>query len=195
MKWLRVGEEAYPTLEAGQGEAEEALPLKSGWPGTTLVISHSKRMAVNAAANRALAPDLKAPRAGDAGHPHRFELKTQNGCHKCITQNSPQSMMVWPGLRLIGPGEKILKGVFVAVAVEPDGVRLDNGVRLSGLPCAATCPSVVARAAAVAKGAIAGASALLSSFEASSAVTLSSRDWMAAALLPDAAVFTARSVT
>ena len=39
------------------------------------------------------------------------------------------------------------------------------------LPCAATCPSVVARAAAVARGAIAGASALLSSFEASSAVT------------------------
>ena len=38
-------------------------------------------------------------------------------------------------------------------------------------------------------------SALLSSFEASSAVTLSSRDWMAAALLPAAAVFTARSVT
>ena len=34
------------------------------------------------------------------------------------------------------------------------------------LPCAATCPSVVARAAAVARGAIAGASALLSSFEA-----------------------------
>ena len=59
------------------------------------------------------------------------------------------------------------------------------------LPCAAT----VARAAAVARGAIAGASALLSSLEASSAVTLSSRDWMAAALLPDAAVFTARSVT
>ena len=29
----------------------------------------------------------------------------------------------------------------------------------------------------------------------SSAVTLSSRDWMAAALLPDAAVFTARSVS
>ena len=52
------------------------------------------------------------------------------------------------------------------------------------LPCAATCPSVVARAAAVARGAIAGASALLSSFEASSAVTRSSR---AAALLPEAA--------
>ena len=59
----------------------------------------------------------------------------------------------------------------------------------------ATQPSVVARAAAVARGAIAGASALLSSLEASSAVTLSSRDWMAAALLLAAAVFTARSVT
>ena len=58
------------------------------------------------------------------------------------------------------------------------------------LPCAAACPSVVARAAAVARGAIAGASALLSSFEASSAVTRSSSDWMAAALLPEAAVFT-----
>ena len=56
-------------------------------------------------------------------------------------------------------------------------------------------PFVVARAAAVARGAIAGASALLSSFEASSAVTRSSRDWMAAALLPEAAVLTARSVT
>ena len=53
----------------------------------------------------------------------------------------------------------------------------------------------VAYEASRARGAIAGASALLSSFDASSAVTLSSRDWMAAALLPDAAVFTARSVT
>ena len=42
---------------------------------------------------------------------------------------------------------------------------------------------------------VAGSSALLSSFEASSAVTRSSRDWMAAALLLEAAVFTARSVT
>ena len=57
--------------------------------------------------------------------------------------------------------------------------KLCNAAML--LPCAATCPSAVARAAAVARGAIAGASALLSSFEASS-------DWMAAALLPEAAV-------
>ena len=47
----------------------------------------------------------------------------------------------------------------------------------------------------MARGTIAGASAPLSSFDASSAVTRSSRDWMAAALLPEAAVFTARSAT
>ena len=40
-------------------------------------------------------------------------------------------MRVWPGLRLIGAGGKLPKGVFVAVAeVELDGVRLDNGMRL-----------------------------------------------------------------
>ena len=33
-------------------------PLEQpGWPDTTLVISHSKRMAVNATANRALVPE------------------------------------------------------------------------------------------------------------------------------------------
>ena len=93
-------------------------------------------MAVNAAANRALAPQISK----------LLELETQvihidlgcdkfiptNGCSQTATpQNSPQSMRVWPGLRLIGAGGKIPKGVFVAVAeVEPDGVRLDNGMRL-----------------------------------------------------------------
>ena len=126
VKWLRVGEEACPTLEQAKARLRELFPSKPGWPDTTLVISHSKRMAVNAAANRALAPQISK----------LLELETQVihidlGCDKFIPtnqtatpQNSPQSMRVWPGLRLI-------KGVFVAVAeVEPDGVRLDNGVRL-----------------------------------------------------------------
>ena len=53
---LRVGEEACPTLEH-KARLKELYPSKPGWPDTTLVISHSKRMAVNAAANRALAPE------------------------------------------------------------------------------------------------------------------------------------------
>ena len=55
--------------------------------------------------------------------PQNSRCQTTNGA----PQNSPQSMRVRPGLRLIGAGGKIPKGVFVAVAeVEPDGVRLDT---------------------------------------------------------------------
>ena len=130
VKWLRVGEEACPTLEQAKARLRELFPSKAGWPDTTLVISHSKRMAVNAAANRALAPE--ASKLLELEVMGCYEsVPTQNGCDNFITQNSPQSMRVWPGLRLIGAGGKIPKGVFVAVAeVEPDGVRLDNGMRL-----------------------------------------------------------------
>ena len=123
-------EEACPTLEQAKARLKELYPSK---PDTTLI---SKRMAVNTAANRALAPEASK----------LLELETQvihidlgccqatNGCSQ--TQNSPQSMRVWPGLRLIGAGGKIPKGVFVAVAeVEPDGVRLDNGMRLKNRSC------------------------------------------------------------
>ena len=127
VKWLRVGEEACPTLEQAKARLKELYPSKPGWPDTALVISHSKRMAVNAAANRALAPEASKLLELEVIHVDLGE--TQNGC--TATQNSPQSMRVWPGLRLIGAGGKIPKGVFVAVAeVEPDGVRLDNGMRL-----------------------------------------------------------------
>ena len=127
VKWLRVGEEACPTLEQAKARLKELYPSKPGWPDTTLVISHSKRMAVNAAANRALAPEASKLLQLEVIHIDLGE--TQNGCSQA--QNSPQSMRVWPGLRLMGAGGKIPKGVFVAVAeVEPDGVRLDNGMRL-----------------------------------------------------------------
>ena len=108
-----------PHAGAGQGEAEGALPLQAR-VDTTLVISHSKRMAVNAAANRALAPEASKLLELEVIH---IDL----GCYETVTpQNSPQSMRVWPGLRLIGAGGKIPKGA----EVEPDGVRLDNGMRL-----------------------------------------------------------------
>ena len=58
------------------------------------------------------------------------------------SRSSPQSMRVWLGLRLMGAGGKIPKTVFVAVAeVEPDGVRLDNGMRLKNQELRATRPS------------------------------------------------------
>ena len=92
-------------------------------------------MAVNAAANRALAPEASKLLELETQVIHIdlgcYESVRTNGCSQTAPQNSPQSMRVWPGLRLIGAGGKIPKGVFVAVAeVEPDGVRLDNGMRL-----------------------------------------------------------------
>ena len=97
-----------PKAGAGQGEAEGALPLqarpKPGWPDTTLVISHSKRMAVNAAANRALAPEGSKLLELEVIH---IDL----GCYESTPRNSPQSMRVWPGLRLIGAGGKLPKGL------------------------------------------------------------------------------------
>ena len=110
VKWLRVGEEACPTLEQAKARLKELYPSKPGWPDTTLVVSHSKRMAVNAAANRALAPEASKLLQLEVIHIDLGE--TQNGCSQA--QNSPQSMRVWPGLRLMGAGGKIPKGVFVA---------------------------------------------------------------------------------
>ena len=99
MKWLRVGEEACPTLEQAKARLRELFR----WPDTTLVISHSKRMAVNAAANRALAPEASKLLELEVIH---IDL----GCYEAgtpgctATQNSPQSMRVWPGLRFCGRG-------------------------------------------------------------------------------------------
>ena len=120
VKWLQVGKPDAPALEEAKARARELFPAKPGWPETTLVISHARRVAVNAAANRALQP------------PGATLLVLQTGVEIALPesqlqspQNRAQNMLVWPGLRLIGGGGKIPKGVFVAVTV-----RLDNGLRL-----------------------------------------------------------------
>ena len=93
VKWLRVGEEACPTLEQAKARLKELFPSKPGWPDTTLVISHSKRMAVNAAANRALAPE--GSKLLELDVIHMGCCQTTNGCCQTATpQNSPQSMRV-----------------------------------------------------------------------------------------------------
>ena len=63
------------------------------------------------------------------GHKNKYY---KSAMPHCQTQNGSQSMVVWPGLRLIRAGGKILKGVFMAVAaMKTDGARLDNGSRAS----------------------------------------------------------------
>ena len=109
--------------EADELELEEALekgrklfPVTSSTPDTTLVISHARRLAINKLVNEKLRPPdaifLKAP------------LEKQSG-------NASQDMYVWPGLRLIGAGGSVYKGMFVSVtACDSETVSLDNGMDL-----------------------------------------------------------------
>ena len=107
---VRVGEEACPTLEQAKARLKELYPSKPGW--TPRWSSATASAWPSTQRRTGIHIDL-------------------DGCSQTAPQNSPQSMRVWPGLRLMGAGGKIPKGVFVAVAeVEPDGVRLDNGMRL-----------------------------------------------------------------
>ena len=127
VKWLRVGEPDAPVLEEAKARARKLFPAKPGWPETTLVISHARRVAVNAAANRALQPPGAKLLVLETG----VEIALAPESQQQSPQNRAQNMLVWPGLRLIGGGGKIPKGVFVAVTeVEPEHVKLDNGLRL-----------------------------------------------------------------
>ena len=76
--------------------------------------SRSQRMAVNADANRRLAP-ANAQLVEPEEDPDTAE------------QNKSQPMRVWPGLKLIGAGGAIKKGTFVTVAACGDNIALESG--------------------------------------------------------------------
>ena len=85
----------------------------------SLVISHAKRLQINDRENRRLAP-------ADA-------LLVQYEARGAVPTNAPQTMRVWPGLRLIGAGGKVQKGTFLTVeAVEGDLARLESGQCFAG---------------------------------------------------------------
>ena len=85
----------------------------------SLVISHAKRLQINERENRRLAP-------ADA-------LVVQYEARGAVPTNAPQTMRIWPGLRLIGAGGKVQKGTFLTVeAVEGDVVRLESGQSFAG---------------------------------------------------------------
>ena len=95
------------------------FPVTDETPDTTLVISHARRRFLNCKANLKRKPEagavfLRAPQTGKDG-------------------TGPQSMWVWPGLRVIGAGGQMKKGVFAKIeSVSEDGdVVLDNGIALS----------------------------------------------------------------
>ena len=117
--WLRVGEaEEVPLAEAVRVARREFPRPQREHPDVCLVISHAHRVQINERENRRLAPqDAVFIEHKEAGAP---------------TTNSPQSMRVWPGLKLVGAGGKVAKGTFVQVAeVGPERVVLDGGQAFS----------------------------------------------------------------
>ena len=98
-------------------EARVLFPVTSRLADTTLVISHARRRYLNCKRNLSEKPPsavfLRAPITGSG--------------------TGPQSMFVWAGLRVVGSGGAVKKGVFEIVAsVTEDGdVTLSNGVRLT----------------------------------------------------------------
>ncbi|CAE7890251.1 pfh1, partial [Symbiodinium necroappetens] len=88
-----------PLPEAAR-EARQRLPRR-GEPDVSLVISHAKWLQINERENRRLAP-------ADA-------LVVQYEARGAVPTNAPQTMRVWPGLRLIGAGGEVQKGTFLTV--------------------------------------------------------------------------------
>ena len=113
LTWLKVDEPEQVPLSAAVREARRRF-LRRGEPDVSLVISHAKRLQINDRENRRLAP-------ADA-------LVVPYEARGAVPTNAPQTMRVWPGLRLIGAGGKVQKGTFLTVeAVEggpsPPGER------------------------------------------------------------------------
>eukprot|EP00439_Symbiodinium_sp_Y106_P020317 s8192_g2.t1 len=117
LRYLRVDEAEEPPLREALQLARESFPRR-GQPDTCLVISHANRMRLNEQHNRRLAPENAVTIT--------YEGRAAAGT------NAPQTMRVWPGLRLVGAGGKVAKGCFVSVAeAGPDAVRLDTGERFT----------------------------------------------------------------
>ena len=102
---------------AGAVEAARREFPRKGLPDVCLVISHAHRLRINETADKREAPkdavliEYKGAAAGT---------------------NAPQTMRVWPGLKVVGAGGKVAKGVFVkVVACSGDSVELDGGLRFS----------------------------------------------------------------
>ncbi|CAE7939337.1 pfh1, partial [Symbiodinium necroappetens] len=112
LQWLRVDEaEQVPLREAVQ-MARQRFPRR-GEPEVCLVISHAKRLQINERENRRRAPE-------DA-------LLVEYAGPETAGTNAPQTMRVWPGLRLVGAGGKVQKGVFVTVSEVGERVSLESG--------------------------------------------------------------------
>ena len=118
IKRLRIDEKDEKPKHEAIDEAKRLFPRTSQQPDYTLVISHRRRIQINKELNEKNKPEGAI----------KIEV---NGKHQ-IDNNAPQTMYIWPGLRLIGAGHKVPKGIFVQVkACDGERVTLDNDLVLT----------------------------------------------------------------
>ena len=98
-------------------EARILFPITTREPDTILVISHARRRFLNCKRNLKEKPMdavyIRAPQP--------------------VGGTGLQSMFVWPGLRVMGAGGAVKKGVFETIALvsEDGGITLENCVSLT----------------------------------------------------------------
>ena len=121
LRWLRIDEPGEVSLKCALQRAWAQFPERHDVvPDTALAISHRHRIRLNEWVNQVKAPD---------GATHFKYSPTDSA--KNLT-NKPQSMWIWPGIRLVGAGGKICKGTFVTVKTCRDAaVELEDGTELA----------------------------------------------------------------
>ena len=118
IKSLRIDEEGETPLAEAVAEARRQFPPTGEQPNYTLVISHPLRIEINRLLNLANKPDGAI----------EIRVTTKHQIHN----NAPQTMWLWPGLRLIGAGHNIQKSIFTtAQACDAQKVVLDNILTLT----------------------------------------------------------------
>ena len=116
LRYLRVDEAEEPPLREALQLARSAS--RNGGSRTPAWSSATPTGCASTSSKRRLAPAEAVTL--------RYEGRAAAGT------NAPQTMRVWPGLRLVGAGGKVAKGCFVAVTeAGPGAVRLDTGERFT----------------------------------------------------------------
>jgi hypothetical protein len=114
---LGVATDTPRDLAEAVADAKLRFPRQKGFPQITLVIAHSRRVALNRLQNLAEKP-------ADA-----ILFKAKAGKKR---DNAAQHMFVYPGQRLVGAGGRVRKGVFVTVkSATPDELVLEDGTILT----------------------------------------------------------------
>ena len=90
-------------------------------------MSHSRRAYINTQRNKEEALNFFGH---GSSHPPYIVIKVPHDLGR--GGNKPQTMMIWPGLQLLGAGHKCLKGLFYEVAsVDAAFFRLVSGQKLT----------------------------------------------------------------